>query len=114
MITIDKLKELGAHTDEGLNRCMNDEEFYLSLVPSAFEKERYDALSSQIAAKDYASAFETAHALKGVLSNLALSPLSDTLGEMTELLRSDTDTDYAPLVDKMWEQFDKYYKAVNE
>lgn len=112
MITIDKLKELGANTGEGLTRCMDDEEFYLSLIPSAFEKARYDALSSQIKAKDYLSAFETAHALKGVLSNLALTPLSDTLSEMTELLRDGTDTDYAPLLDRMWEQFDKYDKAV--
>ena len=33
MLTVEKLKEYGADTGEGLNRCMNNEAFYLRLVP---------------------------------------------------------------------------------
>ena len=31
MITIDELKQFGANTDEGVARCMGNEEFYLNL-----------------------------------------------------------------------------------
>ena len=56
--------------------------------------------------KDMDAAFEEAHALKGVLGNLSLSPLFDTISEITELLRSKTETDYEPLLTKLLEEKD--------
>ena len=44
-------------------------------------------------AGDKAAAFEMAHALKGVLGNLALTPIYKPLSEMTELLRAGKDPD---------------------
>ena len=35
MITIDGLNALGAHTKEGLERCLNNEAFYLRMVGMA-------------------------------------------------------------------------------
>ena len=32
MLTIDSLKQWGANTEEGLQRCMNNESMYLRLV----------------------------------------------------------------------------------
>lgn len=103
MITIDKLNELGCKTSEGLERCFGDADFYLSLVPSAFEKTRYDALDAKIKAGDKEGAFEEAHALKGVLANLALTPIYDVVSEITELLRAKEDADYETLLARMWD-----------
>ena len=44
MLTIDVLNEFGADTKEGLARCLDDEEFYLELIPEALERERYEEL----------------------------------------------------------------------
>lgn len=107
-MTVAQLNELGAKTAEGLERCLNDEGFYLELVPSALEKKQYEELESKIKSKDLKGAFETAHALKGVLGNLALTPIYDVVSEMTELLRGGTDTDYSGYVSKMWEQRNKF------
>ena len=104
MLTIDVLNEFGANTAEGLERCLQDEDFYLDLVPTALEKDSYDALDSAIKANDLDSAFEAAHALKGVLANLALTPLYEPASEMTELLRARTDTDYGPLMQKILDE----------
>ena len=35
MLTIETLKEFGADVNEGLNRCMNNESFYLMLIGKA-------------------------------------------------------------------------------
>ena len=35
MLTIDALRGSGADVDDGLNRCMNNESFYLRLVGKA-------------------------------------------------------------------------------
>jgi Hpt domain. len=107
MLTIDKLRKYGADVDEGLTRCMNMEEFYLTLVGKVLEDNKLPLLEQQIGEEDLDAAFETAHALKGMYANLSLSPLLRPIGEITELLRSRTNTDYSSLLAEAKEQFDK-------
>ena len=98
MLTIDMMRDYGADVDQGLERCMNNESFYLRLVGMALADAGFDKLSGCLAAGDWDGAFEAAHALKGVRGNLALTPICKPVQEITELLRSRTETDYAPLL----------------
>ena len=107
MLTIDALRTYGADVDEALVRCMNMENFYLKLVEKAKEDDKLSLLAMQIREKDYAAAFETAHALKGMYANLSLTPLTKPVSEMTELLRSGTDTDYSALIEEAAAQFER-------
>ena len=93
MITVEKLKSFGADTEDGIARCLDDEGFYLMLVQSAVTDEQISALEKQITEKKLDSAFETAHALKGVYANLSLTPLYEIICEITEHLRSRDDID---------------------
>ena len=104
MLTVDALKEYGADVEDGMERCLNDADFYLSLIGPALEEKDYRALEETLQKKDFANAFEIAHGLKGVLGNLALTPLYQPVSEMTELLRKGEDTDYGPYLQTMWEQ----------
>lgn len=107
MLTIDKLREFGANVDEGLSRCMNKEDFYIRLVGMAVNDKKLEKLESQITEKNLDAAFETAHALKGMYSNLSLTPLTKPIAEITELLRAGTDTDYTALLNEAKTQFEK-------
>ena len=107
MLTIDKLREYGANVDEGLARCLNREDFYIMLVNKAIDDTKLSELESRINEKDLNSAFETAHALKGMYANLSLTPLAEPVIEMTELLRERVDTDYTELLEKAKTQFEK-------
>ncbi len=107
MLTIEKLRNFGADVDEALVRCMNKEDFYLSLVNRATEDKKLFDLEIQINDKDYDAAFETAHTLKGLFSNLALTPVSAPVCVITELLRSKAETDYSALMAEAKKQFDK-------
>ena len=100
-MTVDELKKLGADTEEGIKRCAGNEVFYLKLVPMALDESKYSDLKKQIGEKDLEAAFETAHALKGVLANLSLTPLCNIINEITELLRARQDTDYVPYLEKL-------------
>lgn len=104
MLTIENLREWGADTDEALVRCLNNEAFYIRLVSKAIQEPAFEKLREAIAEKDLDRAFEQAHALKGVNANLALTPLTKPVSEMTELLRSRTDTDYSPYIDRYAEK----------
>ncbi len=99
MLTIDALKEFGANTDEGMKRCFGKEEFYLRLVKTVPNEPAFEQLSTAIDEGDLKKAFEHAHALKGVLANLSLSPLSEPMSEMTEHLRAGEQMDYKPFLD---------------
>ena len=107
MITVETLREFGADVDDGLARCMNREDFYLMLVSKAAEDNRLSLLAEQIEQKEYAAAFETAHAMKGMYANLSLTPLTKPVSEMTELLRRRTDTDYSALIEEAEAQFSR-------
>jgi len=95
MLTIDALKEYGADVDQGLSRCMNNESFYLRLVGMALNDKNFDSLRTALNDGNLDRAFDAAHTLKGVLGNLALTPIYDDVYRLTELLRSRTDTDYS-------------------
>ena len=104
MLTIEKLKAYGADTDEGMKRCLNDESFYFRLIQSIIPDTRIDELAKQIEDGDLDAAFDTAHALKGMYGNLALTPIVKPISEMTELLRIRTNTDYTALITEALEQ----------
>lgn len=94
MITIAKLKEYGANIDEGLARCLNNEDFYLRLVNKAIDDNKPMMLKQELANKNYQGAFEIAHSLKGVYGNLSLTPLFNIICEIVEPLRIKADVDY--------------------
>lgn len=95
---IDELRAFGANVDEGLGRCMGMEALYLRLVGTAAADANFARLTDAVAAGDLDEAFEASHALKGVLANLSLTPLTEPVSEICELLRARTQTDYAPLL----------------
>ena len=106
-MTLDDLKAYGANVEEGLGRCMNNEGFYLRLVEMAKNEPGFDKLEQAVATGDLRAGFEAAHALKGVLGNLSLTPLFDPVNEITELLRAETQMDYTPLVTEIKQQKEK-------
>lgn len=97
-MTIEMLTAYGANTKEGLQRCMNNEGFYIRLVKMIPGDVHFQKLYDAVEAGDLAAAFDAAHALKGSTGNLALTPIFAPVSEITELLRARTETDYTPLV----------------
>lgn len=107
MITVETLKQAGANVGEGLGRCLNNEQFYLSLVNMALGDANFEKLAEAVDAGDKTAAFEAAHALKGVLGNLSLTPIFDPVSEATELLRAGADADYRAYVEKILAERDR-------
>lgn len=107
MLTLDELRGFGANVDEGLARCMNNETFYLGLVATVLTDTKLSELGAALNAGDLDKAFDLAHALKGMYGNLSLYPLFKPINEMTELLRSRTQTDYSALYNDASSQMEK-------
>ena len=107
MITIGSLNAFGANTEEGLARCMGNEALYLKLVGVMLADKNFDKLRSAIESGNLDEAFEAAHALKGALGNLALTPLFDMAVKITEPLRNRTAMDYSGMVSELLTLRDK-------
>ncbi|WP_295067335.1 Hpt domain-containing protein [uncultured Fibrobacter sp.] len=114
MITIEKLNSFGANVTEGLARCFGNEALFLKLVMTIPDDAVFDRLKQKLETKDLDGAFDAAHALKGVLGNLSLTPLYTVAVEMTELLRNRTQMDYGELLAKLFEKRDELGKLCNE
>ena len=98
-MTIDDLVAFGANTSVGLQRCLNKEDFYLRMVQKVPADANFQKLFDAIKTGDLSTAFDASHALKGVVGNLALSPLFTPISELTELLRAGKQADYSVLLE---------------
>ena len=94
MLTLEKMRALGIDLTDGLTRCMNNEVFFFKMISMAVANDYFDTLGPALEKNDLDSAFEAAHALKGIIGNLALAPIYEPLAEMTALLRERKEADY--------------------
>jgi HPt (histidine-containing phosphotransfer) domain-containing protein len=114
MLSIETLDNFGAKTSEGLKRCFGNEEFYLKLVKALPEEASFEELKVALAKNDLKSAFEHAHALKGVLANLSMTPLSRPMEEITEHLREMEEMDYTPLLNEIMAKREELKALIDE
>ena len=112
MLTIETLNEFGVNTKEGLTRCMNNEKFYFRMLKMGLASDQFEKLETTLKDGNLDEAFEAAHALKGVLGNLALTPIYNPLSEMTELLRAKKSEDYVTMYQPILELRNKLLALV--
>ena len=106
-MNVEDLTAYGANVEEGLGRCLGNEEFYLRLVNAVKDDPGFGALEEALQANDLDKAFEASHGLKGSLGNLSLTPLFEPMSEMCELLRARTEMDYSELMAQIKEQHER-------
>ena len=106
-MTLEQLRNFGCNVDEGLQRCVNHESFYLMLVNKLINSTDLSKLGSALESNDLETAFKEAHSLKGTYGNLAITPIYNILIEMVEPLRNKVEMDYIPHYQKLVELFNK-------
>ena len=103
MSLIEELGQLGANVEEALGRFMDNTEFYermLKRLPDAVEKAKVKAAFDS---GDYEAAEKGAHAIKGVVGNLALDALFNNYSRIVEQLREGKTSEAAELYEKTLE-----------
>lgn len=82
-----KLRAEGCDVEGALGRLMDDQEFYIHLLQTFYQEKSWEVLQNAMEEKDYDTAFQTAHMLKGSLATLGLMPLFSGVNKMLEDLR---------------------------
>ena len=111
MITIEELRSAGADVETGLSRCVGNEALYLKLVGMGLGDAKFEELGTAVKAGNLDKAFELCHALKGVIGNLALTPLYEALSDLTEKLRAREEADYQAMYSNIIEIRSKFWKS---
>ena len=87
---IEKLKTEHCDVDEALDRCMDMEDLYLELLQLFVEDTEIDELHDAFEAHDVKEVFFHSHTLKGVYTNLGLTPLYELDTPIVETTRQDS------------------------
>ena len=106
-MTLEQLRNFGCNVDEGLQRCVNNESFYIMLVNKLISMTDLSKLGNALESNDLETAFKEAHSLKGTYGNLSITPIYNVLVEMVEPLRNKVEMDYIPNYQKLVELFNK-------
>ena len=106
-MTLDDLRRFGADVDDGLRRCVDNESFYLKMVEKCINDPNIELLGDYLRKGDAEHACECAHAVKGVASNLSLTPFRNRVALISDLLKEGRQTDYIKLYYDMMECVDE-------
>ena len=89
MSLFEELKELGVDVNEGLERVMDDEPLYETMLGMFVERmDSNPIMPEDFDAEDLDKLIGQVHALKGLTGNLAMTPLFEGYMKMLDLLRS--------------------------
>lgn len=105
---IASLEEYGVNLAETMERFLNNEEFYVKCLKMMIADPQFVELGSALRIADYDQAFRLTHALKGVVSNMGLTPLHMAIHEMVESLRHQ---DYSQIDAEYQEIMNQYEKV---
>lgn len=104
----DVLKSYGVDYELTMDRFMGNEALYVKILCKLGSDANASVLNRAIINGDLSEAFNAAHALKGVASNLGLAPLCTAVSEILEpLRRQENRDDYPELNQAVQEQFVK-------
>ena len=104
MLSIKKLEVFGADVRSAMEKCRNDEAFYLHLVELFLQKNDYLAIKRAINRKDLQRAYECSLNMKGVSGNLSLMPIYVLTAQLTRHLYNREDINYSLYLDRIHEQ----------
>lgn len=82
-----KLKEAECDVEGALARFLGDEELYEQFYGELLNDEAFGKLGLALDEHRISDAFEYAHTLKGIIGNMGLTPLFETVCDIVEPLR---------------------------
>jgi len=111
---LQKIKALGANTDDGLKRFMNNSALYEKCLKKYTAEAEKCNMLDEIKSGDFENAVKSAHTMKGVASNLSLTPLYDLYSEIVLRIRKNNTDGLEEIANKCVEIEKEFCKVINE
>ena len=104
----DDLIALGCDWDGVMDRFLNDDEFYFECYEQVLNDTSFGQLREELKKHNISQAFEYAHTLKGLISNIGLTQLYDSIVGIVEPLRAGSDDGLLEKYDLLMQEREKY------
>ena len=106
-----QLEECGADVETALKRFMGNDAIYQKFLGKFPGDPNYAKLGTNIEAGAFEEAYKCAHALKGVVGNLGLTPIYEKVSTLVEELRNKASEDVdAARANELWQEIKKVYE----
>lgn len=106
-----QLEESGADVEATLKRFMGKDSIYLKFLGKFPNDPNYANLGTNMESGNFEEAYKCAHALKGVVGNLGLTPIFETVSTLVEELRNKANADVdAARANEEWQAVRKVYE----
>lgn len=103
----EELEKRGCNVEEIKERFVDDEEFYEMCLEKLITDNNFKKLGTTLKAGSAEEAFVCAHTLKGVISNMGLKDMYDTIVEIVEPLRKGQADNLYPIYEKLLLQLEE-------
>ena len=84
---MDKMAAYGVDTKTTLERFTGDEGLYEKCFYIVLKDKNFEQLGNALSEQNYDNAFSYAHAIKGMVGNMGLTPIYDVVSVITDALR---------------------------
>lgn len=114
-----QLEECGADVETTLKRFMNNDAIYQKFLGKFPNDPNYANLGTNLEAGAFEEAYKCAHALKGVVGNLGLTPIYEKVSTLVEELRNKAaeEVDEAR-ANELWQEiktvYEQFISVINE
>lgn len=114
-----QLEENGADVETTLKRFMGNEAIYQKFLGKFPADPNYTNLGANLESGAFEEAYKCAHALKGVVGNLGLTPIFNKVSDLVEELRNKAAADVdAARANALWQEirteYEKFIVIINE
>lgn len=114
-----QLEEGGADVEATLKRFMGNDAIYQKFLGKFPNDPNYANLGTNIESGNFEEAYKCAHALKGVVGNLGLTPIFESVSTLVEELRNKANADVdAALANAEWQKiktvYEQFISIINE
>lgn len=103
----EKLVGAGYDVDGALQRFVNNEMLFMTFLKKVPSDAHFDAILPDVEAGNYDEAHKNAHAIKGVVGNLGMTPVFDASTELCNVLKAGGDPE---VIKTKYETFASEYK----
>lgn len=114
-----QLEESGADVEATLKRFMGNDAIYIKFLGKFPNDPNYANLGENMDSGNFEEAYKCAHALKGVVGNLGLTPIFDSVSTLVEELRNKANAEVdAARAGEEWQKikevYEKFIAIINE
>lgn len=103
----------GCDIDGTMERFLNDTELFCECLKQTLDDPAFEVLGDALRSGNVKDAFESSHTLKGIIANMGMVPMLDTIVKIVDPLRSEHIEGLMPLYDTLMEQRSKFKNIIS-